>query len=817
MFDARGDAGARPRLLPRLRLAGGRSCCAASASRRASCRATRSSSSADVKPLDGPGGRRARTSPTCTPGPRSTCPAPAGSASTPPAACWPARGTSRSPAPPGRRRPRAITGSFAFDAKTEDDKVEEEFDLRDARPAHRRDAARHQALPRGPVGGDRRAGRAGRPRSRAARRPADDGRRADLRLDRRSRRARVEHRRARADGKRTAGRPAAAAAARAVRAGRAAAPRPGQVVPGRAAAALGATPATSAATASRSGATRRCSRERADPARRRPTRAAAQGSCAALAERLGVGDRAGAAGLRGRLLLPLARAPPARRTSTCWRAGSTIRSSARGWRACSARAWARSPATSLPLRARATCERARRLGERPLVAARRAPVPVARRLADGLPAAARRPALGAGGGAEPIHERDPLAAAPAAADGRCRADGPAPQAGQRRRRDTPTAPTPRSVVRTALCVEPREGMLHVFMPPVELARGVPGAGGRHRGRRRASASSRCASRATTPPTDHRLDRLSVTPDPGVIEVNVHPTRTWRDLAEMTDGALRRGARSAGSAPRSSCSTGATPAPAAATTSCWAAPTPGRQPVPAPARSAAQPGRLLRQPPVAVVPVLGHVRRAHQPGAAHRRGPPGHHPRAGAGVRARCRREGRRPALAGRSDLPPPAGRRHRQHPPHRDLHRQALQPGQRQRAPGAGRAARLRDAAARAHEPHAAALARARWSPGSGARRTAARRCAGGPASSIASRCPTSWSRTSTTCSTICAAPATRSPPTGSAPTASSASRWLGSDRRRRRRRSSCGRPSSPGTCSARSRRAAAPPATSTRRSSASR
>ena len=44
------------------------------------------------------------TSPTCTPGPRSTCPAPAGSGSTRPRACSPARATSRSPARPSPSR-----------------------------------------------------------------------------------------------------------------------------------------------------------------------------------------------------------------------------------------------------------------------------------------------------------------------------------------------------------------------------------------------------------------------------------------------------------------------------------------------------------------------------------------------------------------------------------------------------------------------------------------------------------------------------------------------------------------------------------------
>ena len=46
------------------------------------------------------------------------------------------------------------------------------------------------------------------------------------------------------------------------------------------------------------------------------------------------------------------------------------------------------------------------------------------------------------------------------------------------------------------------------------------------------------------------------------------------------------------------------------------PTPGRQPGPPPARPAAQPDRLLAQSPVAVVPVLGPVRR---PAPARRRG------------------------------------------------------------------------------------------------------------------------------------------------------------------------------------------------------
>ena len=57
-------------------------------------------------------GRRARrrTSPTCTPGPRSTSPGPAGSGSTRRRPCSPGRGTSRSPPPRTRRRARRSPG-----------------------------------------------------------------------------------------------------------------------------------------------------------------------------------------------------------------------------------------------------------------------------------------------------------------------------------------------------------------------------------------------------------------------------------------------------------------------------------------------------------------------------------------------------------------------------------------------------------------------------------------------------------------------------------------------------------------------------------
>ncbi|HEY5720512.1 MAG TPA: transglutaminase family protein, partial [Gammaproteobacteria bacterium] len=87
-----------------------------------------------------------------------------------------------------------------------------------------------------------------------------------------------------------------------------------------------------------------------------------------------------------------------------------------------------------------------------------------------------------------------------------------------------------ALVRTALCVEPRDGRLHVFLPPLthlehflELAAAVEAAA--------RDTGLPVILEGYPPPRDHRLRQLSVTPDPGVIEVNVHPTGSWRELVD----------------------------------------------------------------------------------------------------------------------------------------------------------------------------------------------------------------------------------------------------------------------------------------------
>jgi uncharacterized protein (DUF2126 family)/transglutaminase-like putative cysteine protease len=87
-------------------------------------------------------------------------------------------------------------------------------------------------------------------------------------------------------------------------------------------------------------------------------------------------------------------------------------------------------------------------------------------------------------------------------------------------------------VRTAMCAEPRNGILYVFMPPfdrledyVTLAAAVEDAA--------AAIAVPVILEGYTPPRDRRLVHLSVTPDPGVIEVNIHPAASWDELVDHT--------------------------------------------------------------------------------------------------------------------------------------------------------------------------------------------------------------------------------------------------------------------------------------------
>lgn len=94
-------------------------------------------------------------------------------------------------------------------------------------------------------------------------------------------------------------------------------------------------------------------------------------------------------------------------------------------------------------------------------------------------------------------------------------------------------PSTAEVVRTALCVEPRDGRLYVFMPPMARTESYLGL---------VAAVEETAEglglpviiEGERPPRDHRLRVIQVTPDPGVIEVNVPPAASWAELVQNTE-------------------------------------------------------------------------------------------------------------------------------------------------------------------------------------------------------------------------------------------------------------------------------------------
>ncbi|WP_047457045.1 DUF2126 domain-containing protein [Rhizobium rhizogenes] len=90
----------------------------------------------------------------------------------------------------------------------------------------------------------------------------------------------------------------------------------------------------------------------------------------------------------------------------------------------------------------------------------------------------------------------------------------------------------RGAVRTAISVEPRDGRLCVFMPPTE---------GIEQYLELLAAAENAAAElglpvhieGYSPPQDERINVIRVAPDPGVIEVNIHPASNWQDCVDIT--------------------------------------------------------------------------------------------------------------------------------------------------------------------------------------------------------------------------------------------------------------------------------------------
>ena len=131
---------------------------------------------------------------------------------------------------------------------------------------------------------------------------------------------------------------------------------------------------------------------------------------------------------------------------------------------------------------------------------------------------------------EPFFERDQFEELPPLENYADQADKTTREEPSSGQADQDAAPI--EISHTALCIEARQGRLHLFMPPLSTLEEYL---------QLIAAIETTAEELKTPvviegyepPRDTRLERLAVTPDPGVIEVNIHPARSWPELVENT--------------------------------------------------------------------------------------------------------------------------------------------------------------------------------------------------------------------------------------------------------------------------------------------
>ena len=153
------------------------------------------------------------------------------------------------------------------------------------------------------------------------------------------------------------------------------------------------------------------------------------------------------------------------------------------------------------------------------------PLPSYQRIRQQLPGVTSAPDASGGDVARPVDRIDPgVGAAPA--------DAPSQFASAAPQRVPAHLESAAWVTRTALCAEPRDGRLHLFMPPcstlddyLELVAAIEATAGDLR--------VPVVLEGYEPPRDPRITHLRVTPDPGVIEVNVQPAAAWTELVEQT--------------------------------------------------------------------------------------------------------------------------------------------------------------------------------------------------------------------------------------------------------------------------------------------
>ncbi|MFM6192473.1 DUF2126 domain-containing protein [Planktothrix sp.] len=92
--------------------------------------------------------------------------------------------------------------------------------------------------------------------------------------------------------------------------------------------------------------------------------------------------------------------------------------------------------------------------------------------------------------------------------------------------------SPINSIRVALSVEARQGKIHVFLPPVSSARSFVDLIATIE-KTAAQVQYPVILEGYTPPGNTEIIGFQITPDPGVIEVNIHPASNWKELVEIT--------------------------------------------------------------------------------------------------------------------------------------------------------------------------------------------------------------------------------------------------------------------------------------------